>query len=518
MMNDLGGLLSSIFTGAIGLNQLVGGGGGSVSGSAAAGASAADPFASQRAQYQQTLSGLPGQLQGQIGSAQNAVNPIISQLTGLGGNATMQQLQGLFQQPQQMLGGLANSVVPGMDLQQKIDALAGNYMDNPAIKAQYELGLGSVNRGLAAQGLMGSGQQMAELERYGQQFASQAYQQQFQNLLSGNQQQAALAGQQFSQQAIAQQLMNQMQQQRFGQGLSLQQMLSQSLGQAGQLQLGASGQQLGATGNLLQQMLTASGATTGSPATAGGILSGQFANSQQAAANLGQGTVGALSRLLGGGQQGGSGLPTDSIRKLIDLFNGGGSFAPALASGLGDLFGGAGIFGGSFAGGAGFGIGDTLGSMFGTGSYLPGIGGSLGTGFDLGGSLLGFSEGAGASAGAGTAGAGAAGSAGAGMAALTAAPFAIAIGGMLGGLLGYSDNGTPQTNITEEWASALSSNPQLLQQYGSMENFLRQNGIYPGPQGYSWDQFSQVNQLLGKQAPMGVGWWLGSDLMDNGGG
>lgn len=431
-MNDLGGLLSSIFTGAIGLNQLVGGGGSSVSGSAAAGAAAADPFASQRGQYQQVLQGLPGQLQGQIGAAQGAVNPIIAQLAGIGGTGVGQQLQSMFGQPQQMLGGLINSVVPGVGtLQGQIDALASNYMDNPAIRAQYEMGLNTVERGLARSGLMGSGAQMVELEKFGQQFASNAYQQQFQNLLSGAQANAALAGQQFSQQAIAQQMLNQMNQQRFGQGLSLQQMLAQSLGQAGNLQLGASGQQLGATGNLLQQMLTASGATTGQPGVAGGILSGQFANSQQAAANLGQGLTGTLSRLLGGDGSGFGLFGNLAGRAGSSLLSGGGwgdlisGISPGLAGALGDMFG------------------MSIGGVYGPATQA-GLDALIGS--------LGFNTGSAAAAGAGTAGATGGAGATSGLGGLaSAAGVALPAAVLLGGVLSMFQPGTQPIDLANFW-------------------------------------------------------------------
>lgn len=478
-MNDLGGLLSSIFTGAIGLNQLVGGGGSSVSGSAAAGAAAADPFASQRPQYQQALSGLPGQLQGQIGAAQGAINPIIGQLTGLGGNATMQSLQGLFNQPQQMLGGLVNSVVPGVGtLQGQIDALATNYMDNPAIRAQYDLGLSTVERGLARSGLMGSGAQMVELEKFGQQFASNAYQQQFQNLLQGTQAQAGLAGQQFSQQAIAQQMLNQMNQQRFGQGLSLQQLLGQTLGQAGQLQLGASGQQLGATGNLLQQMLTASGATTSQPGVAGGILSGQFANSQQAAANLGQGLTGTLARLLGGGGGGGGGiLGSLAGRAGSSMLGGGGGWgdiisgiSPGLAGTLGDMFG------------------MSIGGVYGPATQA-GLDALIGS--------LGFETGTAAAAGAGTAGAGGGAAASGGLGGLgAAAGVALPAAVLLGGILSMFQPGTQPSDISGIWqANAGNLNRENFNQFVAEEpvlTALMQNSTVNGQ--FNYDKFAQMVQ------------------------
>lgn len=523
-MGDLGALLSSIFTGGIGLSQL-GGGSGSVSGSAAAGAAAADPFASQRGQYQGQLASLFGQMPGVISGAGNANQNIINQLMGLSGNGTTSTLTSMFQNPQQLLGGIVGSQVPGMNagalgspaaLQSQLSQLSSNYMDNPAIKAQYNLGLDTVQRGLQAGGYGASGEQMKELSDYGQNFASQAYQQQFQNILSSNQQaygqnlsntqmEAALAGQQFGQNVTAQGLLNSMQQQRFGEGLNLNSQLAGIFGQAGSLQNASSGQQISGYGNLLQQLLTGSGATTGSPATAGGILSGQFANNQQALANLGSGLAGAL-----GGQNASGGNNLMSLaRQLGNMFNGGGGglFSSALGSGaLGDLFGGGGIFGGSAG---------TLGTMTDVfGNVIPGFSDIGGAGYDIAGSLLGFNSGATTAAGAGAGEAGAAGAGFGGAAALAAAPFALAIGGMLGGIFGGSDNGTPFTQAQDSLAQAMLHNPQLAMQYGNapggdaLSAYMAQN--FGGGGGWTMGQYAQAQQQL--QANGGSGAFFGSFL------
>lgn len=381
---DLGALLSSIFTGAIGAGQLFGGGSGSVTGSAAAGAAAANPFGGQFGSYQPQLQqAITGQT-GQIGAVGSNISPIIQQLLGMGGNAA----------------GTAMAGSPG-SLTSQLNSLATNYMANPAIKAQYQLGLDTTTAGLAATGNLASGKQMVELEKYGQQFASNAYQQQFQDILAGNSQ-------------------------AFQQNATVQQLLAGALGTAGGLQNQASQIGISGQGNLIQQLLAASGATTGSPATAGGILSGQFDRSQQAQANLGSGLSGVLSRLLGGGGAGaggGTGSPPGLSSLINSLLGGGGADAI-----IGSLGGAASFLGAGEAGGL-LGVGGGLGSLGGIGDVSAGLGGilpgldasggigsSLGLG-DLGGIFSGFDSGAAGSAAAGGALGGGSAAEGAGVAA-----------------------------------------------------------------------------------------------------
>lgn len=82
-----------------------------------------------------------------------------------------------------------------------------------------------------------------------------------------------------------------------------------------------------------------------------------------------------LGQLLGGNNSSNLG---SLVRNIGNLFGGSGI---DLGS-LGSMFGGSGLFGGSLS--SGLGSVDTLGSMFGTGSFLPGFGssgGALGGGF-----------------------------------------------------------------------------------------------------------------------------------------
>lgn len=383
---SLASLLSGIFSGAYGLNQLVGSGKDTAAGSAAAGAAAASPFQSQFGNYQPQVQGAINNAQGSQGAlssiisgintsgAQGQLGALAAQAGGLNGAITGNQsltsiLSGLATQG---AGGVSSAISgSGQSLQDQVAALSTNYMNNPAIQAQYNLGLDTVNRGLLATGYGGSGQQQAQLEEFGQQFASNAYQQQLQDILSTNQQAfgqnvgatqlgAGLQQQQFGEALQGTQLAGQFQQNTFAN--QLQSILSQgNLVQSGS-QLGLSGQGLqiqgfSTLGNEQQGLLNAlglfSGASTGSPATAGSILSGQFGNAQTAAGNLGAGITGIASGI-------------DSAS--------GGSLSSGLGNFLGNLFGGGDI---------GTSIGDILSGTIG--------GGALGGGFSsLGGDLLGL--------------------------------------------------------------------------------------------------------------------------------
>lgn len=425
---DLGGFLSSLFTGAIGAGQVFGGGGGSVSGSAAAGAAAANPFGAQYAGYQPQLQqAITGQT-GQIGAVGSNIQPIISQLTGLGGTAA----------------GQAMGASPG-SLTSQLNALATNYMDNPAIQAQYRQGLSAVNAGAAATGILGSGKQLVELEQYGQDYAAKSYQQQFQDILAGNQQ-------------------------SFKQNATIQQLLAGALGTAGGLtnqagQIGIAGQ-----GNLIQQLLAASGATTGSPQMAGGILSGQFQNSQQAQANLASGLSGALSRLLGGG---GGGIPNiPGVSNLISDLLGSGSFTnaggiAAIGSLLDSGASGAGVIGdlGGYGGGLFSGIGGSGGDVSSLiGAIDAGQGTSLGA--DLGSIFSGFSSGTTGAAAAGGAASSAAGGAAeaAGGAGSLASGAGMAVGGLFAGV-GAAILGsllTPSISQYDEYRNELQNPAQAI--------------------------------------------------------
>jgi hypothetical protein len=386
---SLGQLLSGIFSGGYGLNQLFGGGSSSAAGSAAAGA--ASPFQSQFAQYQGSISPQISAIQGAQGQAgqylvgqANALDAVGAQAnTGVSGlvgniNGIVSGTGGLNTNAGSVSGSISGS---GNSLAQQLSALSSNYMANPAIQSELQTGLGAVNASQAAQGMVGSGAQQLALQNYGQNFAAQEYNQQFNNLINGS-------NASFNQNVGATQLGAALQGQTFNQGLSqMQSLLSETLGQ-GNLELGGAQAQLGALGTaggllgnnaqlqlnsgqgLLNSLMGLSGATTGSPATAGSILSGQFANSQAGAGNIagGLGGIGgALSSLFGGS---GSGLGGD----LASLLGGLGS------SGIGSIFSGGGaadtVFGNSVTDLGGL-TNNILGDV---GSGLSGVSEGIGSG------------------------------------------------------------------------------------------------------------------------------------------
>ena len=382
--DSLASLLSGIFSGGVGLAQLFGHGGSSASGSAAAGAAAASPFQSQFSQYQ-----------GQVPGALNLSSIIANSLMGGASNASS-GLQGLASSGIPWIinnvSGL-NTSVPGVpssvsnapaNLAASVNNLTSNIMSTPGVQFQYQQGLDSLNKSLAASGQLGSGAQMIAAEQYGQNFASTAYQQQLSDLL-------ATQGQEFQQGVTGTQLGASLAGQEFQQGISKNSLLGNLAGMQGNIMSQAAGlplQYLSAAGNINQGLLNSlglfSGASTGSPATAGSILSGQFANSQTALGNVAGGVGGALQGLLGSSSGGAGGLLSSAGSWLSSLFGGGDT-----SSLVGSLGGLGGSFGSASTSAAGY-LNDLLS---GTGtdftSYLSDIG-SSGVLSDLGAGLGGI--------------------------------------------------------------------------------------------------------------------------------
>lgn len=119
------------------------------------------------------------------------------------------------------------------------------------------------------------------------------------------------------------------------------------------------------------QLAGLSGLSQANPGAAALALSNARNQAGQGFQSAGQG----LGQLLGG--NGASNIGS-LVRNIGNLFGGSGIDL----SSLGSMFGGSGLFGGSLS--SGLGSVDTLGSMFGTGSFLPGFGssgGALGGGF-----------------------------------------------------------------------------------------------------------------------------------------
>lgn len=407
--STLAQLLSGVFSGAAGISQL-----GQSGTNAAAGAAAASPFQSQYAQYQPQVQQQLGTTAQQAVAGSNQATDVANRLTnanttvtgnagalGTVANLTGAQNEGIWD----IQGANPNVTGPGAaqlgsaaSLESQLNALSTNYMSNPAIQAQYQLGLQSVNRGAAASGTSVSGGAMAELEKYGQQYASGAYQQTFNDILAGNSQAFTQGATNTSQTQAAQQgtFNNNVTQ---GQGViaGLQTQVQNEFGlnqaavtnqqssitnqiQAAATEGGIYNTAAGTLNNANQGMLSSlgqlSGATTGSPAQAGAILSGQFANTNTALGNVGAGITSAgtgISSLLSSlfGKSGssllsGTTFDTSGITgNLSNIFSGlGGS------SQIGDLFSqlGASTTGGFsslVAGGADTGISSGLSALMG---------------------------------------------------------------------------------------------------------------------------------------------------------
>ncbi len=190
-------------------------------------ASAADPFAAQRGQYQGQLSQLMG---------------------GLGGNQVSQDIQAMRQQSQQQPGGrYAGMLEKLMTDPNSIQMTAGSQF-------QEKEAMNQVGRAGAAQGQLGSGNILTELQDRAQGIASTDY------------------NNQVSQMMKASELTGNQQNQQFG----------QMSGVAG---IGAQREQ-----QQMGSLLTASGANQGNLGAASSALAKQFEWSQQSQPNLQQGS------------------------------------------------------------------------------------------------------------------------------------------------------------------------------------------------------------------------------------
>lgn len=459
--NSLGAALAGLFSGGVGLSQLFGSGLGSVSGSAQTGAAAANPFGALFSQYQPQLQTAINQQGTNQGTATSSIDSLIQQLLGSSSNATAQSLQGIFRNPAQMSAAQAGSPT---SLNSQLNNLVSNFMNDPVIQAEYQTGLQSVNRGLAASGNLGSGAQQVELEKFGQQFAAEAYQQQFQDIINQSnsvyQQNAGNLAQNLGIQA-----------QQFGQGSSLQQQLMTALSGAGSLQSNLNSNLLSSQQSLIQDLLQASGANSSNPTAAGQILAGAFNKNQQALANVGGGLSGLLSGLLGGGGSGGTSFGNNIGNLLNNLFS---TSAWSSASGL---LGGAdltNLLGLSGTGDFGSALG--ISGLFGTGGADAFSAGSqIGSYAGLGGL---FDSGSAAAAGAGAAEGGAAGTgalAGAGtLAGAAALPGLVwGVGSLLGMGLDKWFGGTTsdaEAAAFNNWVGASSSSIQQDLQSGGMSS------------------------------------------------
>lgn len=365
----VGNILAGGLSSALGIQGLAGGNESQLQ----AGAMAANPFGSQSNQYYGPLAALlgggPGSITGQSGANAGSEMGLLQQLLGsanigtnlqsLSGMANISTpgqtnaLQGLLNNPTQLLSSLQGG---GVGLPSGISAILGQdpYQLTSGQQFQETQGLTNLNRSLAQTGQLGSGNQYAAAEQYGQNFASQAVQQNITNLLGAQ----SSANQTSSTNQGLQSLVNQMGQNQFGNTTSLASLLTGQQQSSFSNQL--AGQQLQSTqeqnsqtnlqnllssmvgigqtniGNLLQQLgplLTTSQASLSSPAAAGGILSNLGVANQSSAGNIASGLAGVgqgVGQLLNGisfgsggtGDPSGIGLGTGNGSTPADLISG----------------------------------------------------------------------------------------------------------------------------------------------------------------------------------------------------
>jgi len=192
-------------------------------------AAAADPFADQRGQYQGQLQNLmQGPQQGQVGT----------------------DIQSMRTASQQPIGG------PYMDMLEKLMTDKGSITQTPGSQFAMEQGQQALARSKAAQGFLGSGNIMSELQKQAQGQASQDYTQQLADARAAAGLSQNIQGQGFNQ----------------AQGIA-----------------SASG---GALQDQYSRLAQLSGANTGSPGTAGSLLAKQFDWANQ---NVGGGGGGAVA-------------------------------------------------------------------------------------------------------------------------------------------------------------------------------------------------------------------------------
>lgn len=243
-------------------------------------AEAADPFATQRPQYTNPLFNMMQGLEGQAGKGPISFEQATS------GSAPFAMSPGISPGLRSSAGGASMS--PAL--------LAMMNGQDPSTEFRFQTGIDSMNRSLAQTGQLGSGAQMIEAEKYGQQFASQEFQNQFARQLQLQQAGQGVQQQNFGQQLSVDQLGTNQWAQQFSNlmsgatfGLS-----SQGQGISQELQLGS----------LLANL---AGAGTSNPSQAGAILAGKYGQSQDNIANFinsigGMGILGqGIGKMFSGG-------------------------------------------------------------------------------------------------------------------------------------------------------------------------------------------------------------------------
>jgi hypothetical protein len=266
----------------------------------------------QTNQYIAPTIGLAGQAQG---ATQNAINPALQ-----AGQAGSQGLNSLN------LGGINSQI-------NNLIQDPGSVYNTPQYQAAFGQGSQAVNSTLAAQGLNASGNQLAALQSYGQQFGQNAYNTQLSQLSGLSTQAAGQQQQNYSQLSNNASLGLQANQQAYGQNSSASQLALQGNQQAyGQL-AGANQGSLATNSQGYNQISNLAG--VGNNTSAANMLLGQY---NAAGSSIGAG-IGQLAQ--GAGQLANSAFGSSSTGGYTGDFNSGDgtSTSGSDISGSGALYG-----------------------------------------------------------------------------------------------------------------------------------------------------------------------------------
>lgn len=310
----LTGILSGGISAGLGISGLAGGNANQLQ----AGALAANPFGGQSNQYYGALAALlNGGQQGanaaNLQAEMNTLNGITGQQTISTNTGALSSL-GNISTPTQT-GALANQAanpLSSVQLPASMQAIlsADPYSLTAAQTSAMNTGLNTVQAQNAAQGLIGSGNQQIALQNYAQQTATADEQTNIGNLLSTQSLASQMGQAQFGNNATLAQILSGQQQSTFTNQQGTQQLqttqqqdTAQNLMNILSGETSIFGQNTTANENLINGLLTATQASSSSPATAGGILANLGVANQQSAGNLGNGLGGlanGLGNLLGG--------------------------------------------------------------------------------------------------------------------------------------------------------------------------------------------------------------------------
>ncbi len=252
---------------------IIGGNAGAIASQAAG---AADPFASQRPQYQEQLSNL------MQGPAQGEVNSDIQNMRDLAG---------------QPLGG------PYMSMLEKLMTDPNSITQTPGSQYAMQQGQKALERSNVAKGFLGSGNIMSALQTQGQGEAAQDYNNQLANIRAAAGLQQGMQGQQFSN-------------------------LSQVAGASG----GELDRQTG-------RLSTLAGATTSQPGTAGSLLAKQFDWANQGGGGVGT-SLGSSGGYTQGGSNYATSLNNEiAAQRSVDAWNKANTYGKSSLAGSTLLYG-----------------------------------------------------------------------------------------------------------------------------------------------------------------------------------